>query len=66
MGEENIDEVVLDFFTDASLSALERWLTAKECTPPEQVVERLHTLVQRSTAALLEEAGQNRATQENK
>ncbi len=64
VGEENTDEFVLDFFTDASLSALERWLTAKECVPPEQVVERLHFLVQRSTAALLEEAGQNSSLEE--
>ncbi len=65
VGEENTDEFVLDFFTDASLSALERWLTAKECVPPEQVVERLHFLVQRSTAALLEEAGQDSSSKEN-
>lgn len=64
VGEENTDEFVLDFFTDASLSALERWLTAKECVPPEQVVDRLHFLVQRSTAALLEEAGQNSSLEE--
>ncbi len=66
VGEENTDEFVLDFFTDASLSALERWLTAKECVPPGQVVERLHFLVQRSTAALLEEAGQNPVLPEKK
>ena len=66
VGEENTDEFVLDFFTDASLSALERWLTAKECVPPEQVVDRLHFLVQRSTAALLEEAGQNPVLPERK
>lgn len=64
VGEENTDEFVLDFFTDASLSALERWLTAKECVPPEQVVDRLHFLVQRSTTALLEEAGQNSSLEE--
>ncbi|MCD8332008.1 MAG: TetR family transcriptional regulator C-terminal domain-containing protein, partial [Oscillospiraceae bacterium] len=66
VGEENTDEFVLDFLTDASLSALERWLTAKECMPPEQIVQRLQVLVQRSTAALLEEAGQNPVFPEKK
>ncbi|MCD8008643.1 MAG: TetR/AcrR family transcriptional regulator C-terminal domain-containing protein [Clostridiales bacterium] len=61
VGEENVDEFILDFLSDATLSAVERWLTAKECVPPGQLIERLRFLVQKSTAALREEAAQNPA-----
>ena len=39
-GEERSDEFTLDFFADAVVCAMERWLLAKECMPSEEFLEK--------------------------
>lgn len=49
---EKLDDFELQFFADAALCAVERWLCQKDCMPPDEFVDRLLHLVQRSAAAL--------------
>jgi len=58
IGNEQVDEFEIDFFTDVCLCAMKRWLLAQNCIPPEQFVPRLQRLVQNSAAAICQEIGQ--------
>ncbi|MDO4340958.1 MAG: TetR/AcrR family transcriptional regulator C-terminal domain-containing protein [Eubacteriales bacterium] len=39
------DDFELNFFTDAVVCAMERWLLDKECMPPDEFVDRLLQLI---------------------
>lgn len=45
LGEDGTDDFVLDFFTDAIICALERWLLDKNCMPAQEFVDRLIKMV---------------------
>ncbi len=54
-GGERVREFELNFFADAVLCAMERWLLAKDCMPPEQFAERVRALTERGAASLYKE-----------
>lgn len=57
-GEKRLDEFTLDFFTDAVICAMERWLLAKECMPPEQFVEKIKQLTEDCARSICRELTQ--------
>lgn len=58
IGNEQVDEFAIDFFTDAVLSAMKRWLLAKKCMPPEEFVSRIERLVRSGAIAIYQEIEQ--------
>lgn len=54
-GEETLDEFTLDFFPDAVVCAMERWLLTKECMPPEQFVEKIKRITEECSRAICRE-----------
>lgn len=58
LGSEQIDEFAIDFFTDALLCAMKRWLLTKDCMPPEEFVSRMKWLVQNGAIAIYQEIDQ--------
>lgn len=42
----DIDDFTLDFMTDATMCAMERWLLDKDCMPPEQFIRKIKILVE--------------------
>lgn len=57
-GGEQADEFILDFFGDAVICTMERWLRAKDCMPPEQFVEKLKNLTEKCAHAICREMPQ--------
>ena len=57
-GNNQIDEFAMDFVIDATLCAMERWLLAKECTPPEQFVEKIKGLIENFAVSICREMSQ--------
>ena len=53
----NVPPMYIDFFNDAIICALERWLTGRTCIPPEQFVPQLRTLILCTAKAALEDLG---------
>lgn len=47
----NTDEFTLNFFTDAVVCTLERWLLDKNCMPPEEFADKWTRLVRQSVEA---------------
>ena len=45
----------MDFFTDAVICAMERWLLTKECMPPEQFLEKVKALMEESARSICRE-----------
>ncbi len=43
-GAERPDEFTLDFLADAVICAMERWLLARECMPPEEFLKKSRPL----------------------
>lgn len=39
------DDFEINFFTDAVVCAMERWLLEKDCMPPDEFVDRLFQLI---------------------
>lgn len=62
-GGEQVDEFTLDFFGDAVICTMERWLLTKECMPPEQFVDKLKTLTEKCAYSICREMSQTK--QEN-
>ena len=54
-GEDVDDDFILNFYTDAVMCAIERWLLDKECIPPEQLVYKLRHTVELGRKALEKE-----------
>ncbi len=57
IGNAQVDEFAIDFFNDAVLCTLKRWLLAKDCMPPEQFVFQIERLVQSGAIAICQEIG---------
>lgn len=55
---EDIGEFELDFFADAAICAIERWLMNKNSMPPDEFVDKLLNLVQQCTETLNKELNQ--------
>ncbi len=51
-GQEIEDDFVLNFYTDAVMCAIERWLLERDCMPPEQLVYKLKNTVALGQTAL--------------
>ncbi len=58
LGDEQLDEFTIDFFSDAMLCAMKRWLLAKNCMPPEQFVSKSKRLIQSGAIAIYQEISQ--------
>lgn len=56
LGEDNSDGFVLDFFTDAIICALERWLLDNECMSPKEFVSKIKHIVISGAIAIRREA----------
>ncbi|OUN08641.1 dihydroxyacetone kinase transcriptional activator DhaS [Flavonifractor sp. An92] len=52
------DAFTLDFFTDALLCAMERWLLTKECMPPEEFLEKIKRLTEEGARSICRELSQ--------
>lgn len=52
LGKDKVDDFEANFFTDACMCAIERWLLEKDCMPPEQFVSRLLRLMQNGANAI--------------
>lgn len=57
-GQKQPDEFTVDFFTDAVLCAMERWLLTKECMTSEQFVEKIKLLMEEGARHLYREMAQ--------
>jgi len=53
--DRSMDDFVINFFSDALMCAIERWLLDKECIPPEQFVAKIKHLIQSSASTLCKE-----------
>jgi len=61
LGSEQVDEFSIDFFTDAVLCTMKRWLLTKDCMPSEEFAARLKRLVQNGATAIYQEINQEAA-----
>lgn len=52
------DEFALNFFTDVTVSTIERWLLDKNCMPPDEFMNKLMHLLQQGAKALNKEFNQ--------
>ncbi|MDK2905361.1 MAG: hypothetical protein PWR12_1437 [Eubacteriaceae bacterium] len=55
ISDEAAEDFTVNFFTDAVICAIERWLLDKECMPPVQFVSKLKRIVEGSAAAIYNE-----------
>ena len=61
-GQEQTDEFTMNFFTDAVLCAMERWLLTKECMPPEQFVGKIKVIMEEGARTICREMAQEEQT----
>lgn len=52
---DEMDVFSMDFFTDALICAVERWLMTKDCMPPEAFVEKLRRLIEQGAVFIYNE-----------
>ncbi len=55
IGGEADDAFILNFFTDACVCTIKRWLLEKDCMPPEQFVAKILDIVRVCAAVLHKE-----------
>ena len=55
IGNEATEDFTVDFFTDAMICAIERWLLDKDCMPPAQFVSKAKRIIQGGAAAIYQE-----------
>lgn len=55
IGDEVAEDFTINFFTDAMVCAIERWLLDKECIPPAEFVSKLKRIVQGGAVAIYQE-----------
>lgn len=58
LGDDGADDFAVNFFTDASMGAIERWLLDKNCMPPEQFVSKLMMFIRSGAVAIQRELDQ--------
>ena len=56
--DEAADDFAIDFFSDALICAIERWLQDKDCMPPEQFVAKSKRIIQGYAEAIYQETQQ--------
>lgn len=54
-GETEVEDFYINFLTDACLCAIERWVSEKECTPPQDMLMKLKYLIEKSAEVILRE-----------
>ena len=55
LNDDAASEFTINFFTDAILCAIERWLLDKQCMPPEEFVTKIKQIIQGGAAAIYRE-----------
>ena len=55
VGEDVADEFTTNFFADAVLCAIERWLLDKHCMPPEEFVAKIKRIIQSGAVEICRE-----------
>ena len=50
--KEEVDDFELNFFTDASVCTIERWLMDKNCILPDELISRLLRIIQRGAETM--------------
>lgn len=55
IGDDAAEDFTINFFTDAMICAIERWLLDKECLPPVQFVSKLKQIIQGGAVAIYQE-----------
>ena len=55
IGDDTTDHFPLDFYSDAILCAIRRWLLAKDCMPPKPFVSRVKRLIEHGAATICQE-----------
>lgn len=55
LGNNAANEFTINFFADAVLCAIERWLFDKKCMTPEEFVARIKQIIQAGTVAIYRE-----------
>ena len=55
LSSPSIPPMYIDFFNDAIICALERWLTSRDCMPPEKFVSQMRMLVRCTAAGALKD-----------
>lgn len=58
LGDEKVDEFAVNFFADAMLCSMKRWLLAKKCMLPEQFVAKIKGLIQNGAIAICQKIEQ--------
>lgn len=51
-GQKNVDQFAIDFFTDAAICAMERWLLTKDCITSRELVEKIRALTEKYVTSL--------------
>lgn len=55
ISDDAAEDFTVNFFTDAVICTIERWLSDKECMPPVLLVSKLKRIVEGSAAAIYKE-----------
>ncbi|MCM1217662.1 MAG: TetR/AcrR family transcriptional regulator C-terminal domain-containing protein [Lachnospiraceae bacterium] len=55
VGDDGADDFTVNFFSDAIVCSMERWLLDQNCMPPKQFVAKIKGLVQNGAAAIYRE-----------
>ena len=55
LSDDAADEFTINFFADAVLCAIERWLLEKQCMPPEEFVTKIKQIIQGGAVAIYRE-----------
>lgn len=55
LGRDHLDTFTLDFFTDAVICAMERWLLTRDCMPSEQFLEKIRGLIEQGAVSIYRE-----------
>ena len=60
VGEDVADEFTTNFFADATLCAIERWLLDKHCMPPEEFVAKIKRIIQSGAVEICREMNESK------
>lgn len=58
LGRDQMDAFALDFFTDAVICAMERWLLTRDCMSSEEFVKKTRGLLERGAISIYREMSQ--------
>ena len=60
VGEDVADEFTTNFFADATICAIERWLLDKHCMPPEEFVAKIKRIIQSGAVEICREMNESK------